>query len=205
MIGSKMMEFTAGYPGYWQRELEKDPKFTAIFFAGGVGSHGPKAPEGGLKGAEIIGTSLARQLLDHLDDVKLTSTLTFSMAGLEVDLPDQHLRLTDGLRIRPYWSKRLLHVGPKTYFQAFRFNDLLWASTPCDFSGELVKDLKNSFSDSQTSIAVTSFNGDYIGYIVPGKYYHLPSYETKVMSFFGPYMGDYSYDLLRRLLEGFGD
>jgi hypothetical protein len=46
---------------------------------------------------------------------------------------------------------------------------------------------------------VTSFNGDYIGYVIPDKYYHLGGYEPRTMSFFGPNTADYLDELLRAL------
>jgi hypothetical protein len=46
---------------------------------------------------------------------------------------------------------------------------------------------------------VTSFNGSYIGYVIPDRYYYLPGYEPKVMSFFGPNLSDYLDEVLRRL------
>jgi hypothetical protein len=45
---------------------------------------------------------------------------------------------------------------------------------------------------------LTSFNGDYIGYVIPGKYYHLDGYEPRLMSFYGPYVPDYLDELIRR-------
>jgi hypothetical protein len=48
---------------------------------------------------------------------------------------------------------------------------------------------------------VTSFNGSYVGYIIPGKYFYLDSYEPKTMGWFGPNMGEYTFELMRHLSE----
>jgi hypothetical protein len=40
-----------------------------------------------------------------------------------------------------------------------------------------------------------------VGYIIPGKYFYLDKYEPKTMGWFGPYMGDYTMDLIRQLTE----
>jgi hypothetical protein len=45
----------------------------------------------------------------------------------------------------------------------------------------------------------TSFNGDYIGYVIPLKYYHLNGYEPRTMSFFGPNVPDFFVDLIRTM------
>jgi hypothetical protein len=89
--------------------------------------------------------------------------------------------------------------GP-TFLQVFRVQDVLWASTPCDFSGELALGLKDALRARGFDAAVTSFNGDYIGYVIPSRYYHLSGYEPRLMSFFGPYVPDYLDDLLRRMM-----
>jgi len=51
------------------------------------------------------------------------------------------------------------------------------------------------------STAITSFNGDYIGYVIPARYYHLDGYEPRTMSFFGPNLPDYLDRLMRALAE----
>jgi hypothetical protein len=46
---------------------------------------------------------------------------------------------------------------------------------------------------------VTSFNGDYVGYVIPSRYYHLNGYEPRIMSFYGPYVPDYLDELARTI------
>lgn len=114
-------------------------------------------------------------------------------------MPSLHLRLTEGLRVRPWWSRHVVPVRPTTFVQAVRVGDATWLSMPCDFSGELAVGLREEARARGRQLAVTSFNGDYVGYVIPGKYYHLGGYEPRVMSFHGPTMGDYMEDWGRRL------
>jgi hypothetical protein len=81
----------------------------------------------------------------------------------------------------------------------FRVNHAVWVSTPCDFSGELALDIKRLLSEHGARGAITSFNGDYIGYVIPSRYYHLGGYEPRVMSFFGPTMPDYLDGVIREM------
>ena len=46
---------------------------------------------------------------------------------------------------------------------------------------------------------ITSFNGDYVGYVIPSRYYHLNGYEPRVMSFFGPNVPDYFDEFIRTM------
>lgn len=59
--------------------------------------------------------------------------------------------------------------------QAWRIGDALWLSTPCDYSGELALELKSLAHTKALHAVVTSFNGDYVGYVVPAKYYAMNS------------------------------
>ena len=82
---------------------------------------------------------------------------------------------------------------------ACRLQDTIWVAAPCDFSGELALGIKDAMRAQGFDAVVTSFNGDYVGYVIPARYYHLSGYEPRTMSFFGPYMGDYTDELIRAL------
>jgi hypothetical protein len=198
VLSGANLEFSADYPGYWERAVEQATGGSAVFLAGGIGSHSPHPTEGGFKGAEAMGQSLARALLDRLPATPLTNQLAFSMLGLEVALPPLNVRLSDGLRLRPWLAAKLLPVTDHTYLQGFRLDDSLWFSTPCDFSGELALGIKDSLRSRGYHAVITSFNGDYIGYVILPRYYHMNGYEPRLMSFFGPNVPDYLSDLIRQ-------
>ena len=199
VLSGSVMEFSADYPGYWQRAVEQELGGMAVFLAGGVGSHGPSPGQGGFEGAERMGKALARLVLDDLPHAALTNMLTFDLMGLEITLPPQNVRLTDGIRLRPWLSGKLLPPARRSYLQLFRMDDALWASTPCDFSGELALGIKDSLHSKHFSANITSFNGDYVGYVILPRYYHLNGYEPRLMSFFGPYVPDYFDEFIRKL------
>jgi hypothetical protein len=199
VLPSTVMEFSADYPGFWQRAIEQTTGGTAVFMAGGVGSHGPVAKARGYAGAEQMGQALARAVLDELSRTPLTNRIPFGMVALDVTLPPVHARLADGLRLRPWLARRLLPVTASTTLQGFRLGDSVWISTPCDFSGELALPIKDSFRPLGIHVVVTSFNGDYVGYVVSSRYYHSPGYEPRLMSFFGPNVPDYFDELIRGL------
>ena len=76
---------------------------------------------------------------------------------------------------------------------------MVWISVPCDFSGEYALQIKQALAAKGFNANVTSFNGSYVGYIVPGKYFYLDEYEPKLMGWFGPTMGDYTMDLIHQI------
>jgi neutral ceramidase len=200
VLSSAVMEFSGDYPGWWQRTVESATRGIAIFVAGGVGSHGPVTPTRGFAGAQAMGEALARRLLDELPKVPLAREVAFGMLGLSVSLPELNVRVSDGLRLRPWLAGQLLPPSSHTYLQAFRLHDAVWVATPCDFSGELALGIKD-FLRARTGrrAVVTSFNGDYVGYVVSSRYYHMDGYEPRTMSFFGPTIPDYFDDLIRRM------
>ncbi|HEY9172864.1 MAG TPA: neutral/alkaline non-lysosomal ceramidase N-terminal domain-containing protein [Verrucomicrobiae bacterium] len=196
VLSSGTMEFSGDYPGSWQRAVEEATGGTALFLAGGVGSHSPVAGEKGFAGVEKMGRALAQRLLEVLPRTPLTNFVAFGTAGLEVTLPSLHVRVSDGVRMRPWLAGKLLPVAERSYLQVFRVGDAVWISTPCDFSGELALGIKDLLRARGFNGVVTSFNGDYLGYVIPARYYHLSGYEPRLMSFCGPNLPDYFDELM---------
>ena len=116
-----------------------------------------------------------------------------------MELPEYHIRLTSKLELTTTVSKMLLPRYDNVYLQSIRMGNMVWITTPSDFSGEYALQLKNSLARHGFDANVTSFNGNYVGYIVPGRYFYLDEYEPKVMGWFGPNMGEYTLDLVRQL------
>jgi hypothetical protein len=199
VLSGDMMEFSADYPGCWQRAVEQATGGTAVFLAGGIGSHSPATGGKGFAGAERMGQALAQSLLEQMPKTPLTNWITFGMLGLDLSLPPLNVRVSDGLRLRPWLAQRLLPVKAHSFIQAFRLDDSVWISTPCDFSGELALGIKDFMQIRGHRAVVTSFNGDYIGYVISPRYYHLNGYEPRTMSFFGPNVPDYFDELIRKL------
>ena len=199
VLGGNMMEFSADYPGCWERAVEQATGGMAVFLAGGVGSHSPVPGERGLAGTEQMGQALARMLLERLPQTPLTNSVAFGMLGLDVTMPPLNVRLSDGVRLRPWLAGKFMPAKSRTFLQVFRIDDSVWISTPCDFSGELALGIKDFLRVHGSNAAITSFNGDYVGYVIPSRYYHLNGYEPRLMSFFGPNMPDYFDELIRSM------
>ena len=164
-----------------------------------VGSQSPAGEGDAFDKSKYIGEALADSLTTHLTDVVLKDTVTFSTLSLKMQLPPYHIRLTSTINLATSLSKKLLPLSEGVYLQAVRLGNMIWITTPCDFSGEYALRLKNSLSPYGFNANVTSFNGGYVGYIVPPRYFYLDEYEPKVMGWFGPNMGDYTMELIRQI------
>lgn len=200
VLGSKVMQFSADYPGVWQRTLEGAGIKLAVFVAGGVGSHGPRVSPGGFEGTEVMGRALAEETLRQLPRITLHESVPFEASVAVLELPELQVRVTDSIRLRPWATRQLMPpLASATLLQAFRFGSVVWLSTPCDYSGELALEVKAAARSMGRQAVVTSFNGDYVGYVIPAKYYHLDGYEPRVMNFYGPRVAEVFTDTLLQL------
>lgn len=200
-IGAENMQFSADYPGYWQRKMEQGSVDLAIFCGGSVGSQSPSGKGEGFDKPKYIGESLADSLSNHIKNVALTDKISLSSMSLKMDLPDYHIRLTTRVHLTTWLSKKLMPLPEHVYLQVIKLGNLIWLTTPCDFSGEFARQLKDGLATKGFQTNVTSFNGSYVGYIIPGKYFYLDAYEPKTMGWFGPNMGEYTFELMRHLTE----
>lgn len=200
VLGGNVMVFSADYPGAWARAVEDSGIGLAAFLAGGVGSQSPVAPTGGFEGVEAMGRILAERTRDRVARIPLMDTVPFQTELVAVSLPEVQVRVTDGIRLRPWVARQLMPpLSETTVLQAFRFGNCVWLSTPCDYSAELALDLKAIAAARGVDAVVTSFNGDYIGYVIPGRHYHREGYEPRVMNFYGPNVPGVFAEALTRL------
>lgn len=199
--GAGNMLFSGDYPGSWERKMEAGSFDMALFCAGSIGSQSPSGKGKEFESARYIGESLADTLINKLPFNTYQDSTNFSAATLRVTLPEYHLRLTPRINLSTWLSNKLMPEPMNVYFQVLKIGKLVWISAPSDFSGEYALQIKNAMAAKGYDAVVTSFNGSYIGYIVPGRYFYMDEYEPKLMGWFGPTMGDYSMELIRHLTD----
>lgn len=185
-LGDWNMETSADYPGYWQRKLEQKGYDMAVFYAGSVGSHSYISKGERFEKPTYIGEALADSVLKYTQNLELKDSIDLSAMTLKVDLPEFHIRISDGLRLNPMIANWLFPDVGDVYLQALKLDNLIWATSPSDFSGETAIIYKNSMHKKGYRALVSSFNGGYTGYILPCKYYHYNAYESRLMNWFGP-------------------
>ena len=200
-MGAGNMEISADYPGYWVRKMEKTSVDYALFLAGSVGSQSPSGEGKGFDRPKMIGESLADSLANHLPLCEKSAKVVFTTMSVRLQLPEYHMRLTTKLNLSTFLSKKLMPLPQNAYLQAVRIGKMVWISAPCDFSGEYALQIKQALAMKGFKANITSFNGSYVGYIVPSRYFYLDEYEPKLMGWFGPTMGDYTMDLIHQITE----
>lgn len=189
------------YPGYLVDELEQQTGSFVAFMAGAVGSTGPAAEgEDRFEAAKSYADSLAKRILPVLAACQPQADSTLALLNLPVTLRDPHVRLSDTWRLRP-WVFYGIYGDYPSELKALRIGRTVLLGTPCDFSGMLMPDLLPTAKRKGVNLAVTSFNGGYIGYITPDEYYNLHEYETRDMNWFGPQNGAYFTEMMRGLVD----
>lgn len=198
-MGDKNLEISGDYPGYWQRKMENSGVDLALFMAGSVGSQTNRGEGEGFEKPHFIGESLADSTLVHTRNLVFSDSVLFNSATIRLNLPEYHFRISTTRNLSTYLTNKLMPYPENTFLQVFRIGNMIWVSTPADFSGEFALQFKNSLAAKGFDANITSFNGSYVGYIIPGRYFYLDEYEPKTMGMFGPAMGDYTFQMINQL------
>lgn len=199
-------EYSGDYPGYFQRSLETDDIDMALFFAGTVGSHTNKGQGEKFEKARFVGETLADSARVLINRMEYDSVMTMASATTELEIPRlQAFYISNRRRLSPFMGSQLMPELKSMYVQGLKLNDFIWMTFPYELSGEYGIDLKNALELEGYNSALTSFNGQYLGYIVPQKYYYYDTYEARLMGWYGPSMGDYLMELNYRLANALID
>ena len=196
VLGAWNDQFSGDYPGYFQRALELSGIDQTMFFAGPVGSHTNRGVGSKFERSKYIGEALADSAKIVLQNLNYSSKVTISTIYSEIEIPKlQVIYISENLRLSPEAGQQLLPEITSSSIQSFTINNFLWIAMPCELSGEYALDLQNALELKGFNSAITSFNGQYLGYVVPAKYYNYDYYESRLMGWFGPSMGDYLMEL----------
>jgi hypothetical protein len=195
-IGTWNDGFSADYPGEFQNQLESKGIDMAMFFAGTTGSHSNIGEGDKFEKVKFLGSKLTEKALSVIDSIKYTDNSSLSSITISIEIPKlQLLYISDGLRLSPEVGNLLVPKMKSIYLQGFKLNNIVWIAMPYELSGEYGIDLKNALEINGYNSVLSSFNGQYLGYIVPMRYYYYDNYEPRLMGWYGPSMGDYLMEL----------
>lgn len=189
------------YPGSLVDRLEKTSADFALFMAGAVGSTGPRA-RGTTDFQEIrnYAGDLALRIERTVPQIQTRPDSSLAILTLPLGLREPHPRVIGNWRVRP-WLFYAIYGDYPSDLKALRIGKTVLLGTPCDFSGEFVADFTPLTTKKGVNLMITSFDGGYIGYVTPDRYYDRTTYETRDMNWFGPYNGAYFEEMMMGLLE----
>ena len=113
------------------------------------------------------------------------------------------MRLTKEIGVRD-WIFTLAMGELDAEIKILQIGDILMLGMPSDFSGEL--SVNGQFDrlaiDNDRHLMITSFNGDYIGYITDDSRYDTSvKDEVRSLNWVGPYMGAYFTKVVTEIID----
>jgi hypothetical protein len=197
-------QVSGDFPGALSRRLEEDTGVIALYTAGAVADMTANPSPGGddFEKAEKMGRILADKVLEasqaviYQDHARIGAVLTV------VHLPPTQIKLGVDRRLASPFGN--LFFDRESMVQAILIEDYFLLGVPCDLSAEIGLEIKQQARSYQLNALIIGFANDYMGYIIPNRYYETNAYESR-MSFNGPYMDLYlkevSFELMKKLIE----
>jgi hypothetical protein len=196
------------YPAALVEELKRRTGARSVLFASGaVGDASPARlkARSQFKSSQALGVALANDLMAALPSARFESNVALGNLRLDVDLPPVRLPFF-GARLRFSPALTWWIADRMTHLHALRLGPAVLVGFPGDYSGHLADRLDGLTAKTGLSVVSTSFDGDFRGYLVSGQVFRDRScYETRWMSFYGPWTGDYFNDLARRMVNRLAD
>lgn len=204
-LNADIWEISRDYPGILVDELENEANIDfAMFCAGMVGSHNIDINIA--KGHERIrkvGELLSEKIINKLDSIDYHEFSNLGGLDVEIKMPSSQLRISNGLRVRNWLFSALLKPL-QANIKILEIGNVLLVGMPCDYSGELSinNHLDQFASEHGKQLFITSFNGNYVGYISEDGHYATCDHdEVKTMNWVGPYKGKYFTDIIKKTIS----
>lgn len=203
-LSQRTLELSRDYPGMLVDNLENRGYTFAMFLAGAVGSHRASAPVDNWRCMEWMSEKISDAFLAGRSQLQLVSDSSLIMGRFQLPLSDPQVKISKGWKVRA-WLFRAAFGEYESFLTVLRLGDVVMLGTPCDFSGEFSAPLDSLADTMGMEAMVTSFNGGYIGYVTPGKYYDVDHGETRLMNWYAPGTGDYMKACLGKLMTAVSD
>lgn len=192
--------FSADYPGELAKLLEVDnPGSIALFAQGASGdlrSSGVYSdyPE---KKVKRYGEALHHKIKSiHFKEVDLTGE--WKTAHEHVKLPRIKVRASI-FRVPSIIGNRFF--PRKAVFQIFKMGDLGFAALPAEAASQVSLQIENQIKVKGLTPLVIGYANDYVGYVIPERYYLDSSQYESRASFYGKKFDFFFYKTFDRLLE----
>jgi hypothetical protein len=191
------------YPSALNKQLKKKGFDFGLFMAGMVGSHRLKGVEGtDFERIEKAGLVLADRVVAAANQ-NLADSVSISSAHIPIAFGSSQLRIAKDWKVRDWVFRSLLNPlqGELTYLQ---IGNVVFIGTPADFSGEIFADekLESIATSLGRKLIITSFNGNYTGYITADHHYAKGNEEeVMALNWVGPFFGEYYTEMIREILD----
>lgn len=205
ILGAGNMILSRDYPGVLVDHLENKGYAFALYMAGAVGSMAPNVQgDNDLEKMQKQVTGIDSMMFQKDVTVRPQAKNWLDVRTLEWPLREPTPRVTLDLGLRTWVFKQVF--GDYTpQIKVLKLGNILLVGMPADFSGELISEVDAYAKTKGLDLIVTSFNGGYIGYVTDDKHYERDLYETVIMSWYGPYNGAYSQEIIKDIIDKFAE
>jgi len=195
------LALSGDYPaGLISRAEQKGYNF-ALFASGNIGSHRVKwMPEKEFVMCDSLAYKLYRTVQGAADVAIKDSSINTSI--IHVNYAPSQLHILQRYKVRD-WVFRILFRKLRGDIRYMKIGNIIFLGMPCDFSGEIfVRDGLGKLAESEgEKLFITSFNGDYVGYITDDRYYgHSEQEEIMAMNWVGPHYGTYFSQIIKKII-----
>jgi hypothetical protein len=194
------LSLSADYPGETINMLNDKVDFP-MFMSGMVGSHRFNWL---VEENDALLKKEATLLYDSIPGAMLMTTDSVVLRGAHVPIefgPSQ-ARIGKEWKMRD-WLFRTVNRRLSGELTWVEIGNLVMIGTPCDFSGEIFvsENLGKMATDRNKHLMITSFNGDYVGYITDDRNYDSSlNEEVMALNWVGPYNGKYFASMIKKLI-----
>jgi hypothetical protein len=204
-IDADLWTVSRDYPGELVDYLEKDGDVDfAVFLAGMVGSHRSAGTDlRDFERTRYLGSQLGAEILNSDTEKEEFDNYNMICDRIRLPLHQSHMRISRDLQIRD-WLFRYMAGPMDPDIRILRIGSLLMLGTPCDFSGEISmeENLDQYARNHGLNLMISSFNGQYIGYITSDKRYDLNDHdEVRILNWVGPHKGQYFTKTIKSVIQ----
>ena len=197
----KSTYLSADYPGELCNRLENQEGVGfAMYCAGAVGSHAPVLPSFTFEAIDLYTRKMTDTIIRSNQLFRIQKLTSIDYGTFTMDLRSPQLRITKGIRLRP-WLFTSVMGDNKAEIKVLKLGGVVLVGTPCDFSGEYYHPINQLIDDPSKRVMISSFNGNYIGYITRDDLYDEHHHEVQQMNWYGPYNGAYFTEVIAKLVS----
>jgi len=203
LISKRLTSISADYPGEVVKTLSQEYDFVA-YMAGTVGSQRFKGfiDSYDFELTEKVGDLFSSYILSA-PQVSLPEKVEIKTGKVKFEHGASQLRLLNDVKLRD-WVFGAVSRPLNAELTILQIGNVLMIGTSCDFSGELavVEHLEAIANQNNLKLIITSFNGDYTGYITEDSHYNTSDdEEVMALNWVGPYFGKYYTEVIRRIIS----
>lgn len=201
-ISKKSLELSGDYPAALIQQVENRGYSFGMFLSGMVGSHRLNGiAEQEFEMVKKAGEVLSEKVLQAPIAIEEDS-ITLKAFHFPITFAPAQLRIAQNWKVRD-WVFRMALKPLSGELTVLEMGNIMLIGTPCDFSGEIaVQDKLDSIAQlHQKHLIITSFNGDYDGYITADHHYDTSEKEEiRALNWVGPYHGEFFSTMIQKII-----